>query len=544
MDMHTPYHTARRVRSTFLYRLVPHAMLVFCIGMLLVVDMRAGVQAQEEFICFEQTGYCMTGRIREFWEQNGGLPVFGYPIGPQHEEIIEEQAFEVQEFERNRLELHPENAQPYDVLLGRLGADRLEQDERDWTEEFPRSSARTGCRFFPETGHNVCGVFLEYWRASGLEIDNQPGKSEVENLALFGLPLSDAQPEMLSDGKQYVVQWFERARFESHPQNAPPYHVLLGLLGNEVRDFKLEHPAGTATPTAQPGVTTTPQPGTTTTPTPTPEAPKIGRIAFASSREGNREIFVMNADGTDVVNVSDHASIEGLPDWSPDATKIVFGSERDGNREIYVMNADGSDQVRLTDNRGDDWNPAWSPDGWRIAFESNRNQNWEVYVMSRDGTRQSNLTSHPANDTDPDWSPDSTKLVFASDRDANREIYVMNADGSGQRNLTNNVSADHQPAWSPDGEKIAFVSDRDGNREIYVMDADGSNPVRLTNHPASDEYPDWSPDGEQIVFRSERDGNQEIYVMNADGTRLKNITENPAVDRDPAWAPDPALNEE
>ena len=140
----------------------------------------------------------------------------------------------MQWFERNRLELHPENAPPYDVLLGRLGADRLTQQGRDWTR-LPQGVPQAGCRYFPETGHAACGPLLNAWRANGLELDGQAGKNEGENLALFGLPLSEPQVETLSDGRQYIVQWFERARFELHPENAPPYNVLLGLLGNEIR---------------------------------------------------------------------------------------------------------------------------------------------------------------------------------------------------------------------------------------------------------------------------------------------------------------------
>lgn len=184
--------------------------------------------------CFPETGFCMAGRIREFWEQNGGLPVFGYPIGPQGQELIEGKPYQVQWFERNRLELHPENGRPYDVLLGRLGADRLTQQGRDWTA-FPKTGSLNGCRFFPETGHSVCGDILAAWLSNGLEIDGKPGKTEGENLALFGLPLSGPIRETLSDGREYVVQWFERARFEQHPENQPPYNVLLGLLGNEIR---------------------------------------------------------------------------------------------------------------------------------------------------------------------------------------------------------------------------------------------------------------------------------------------------------------------
>jgi hypothetical protein len=181
--------------------------------------------------CFDDTGYCISGRIREYWHQNGGLPVFGYPIGPQQQEMIEGQPLQVQWFERNRLELHPQNARPYDVLLGRLSEELLYADGRVWQDN-PRSSPQSGCKYFEQTGFNVCGEILEAWRANGLELDGRAGKTEDENMALFGLPLGDAAMETI-EGEQYLVQWFERARFEVHPENEPPYNVLFGLLGNE-----------------------------------------------------------------------------------------------------------------------------------------------------------------------------------------------------------------------------------------------------------------------------------------------------------------------
>jgi hypothetical protein len=192
-------------------------------------------QAQSDQRCFSETGFCISGRIREFWEKNGGLPVFGFPISAQQEEVIEGRSLQVQRFERNRLELHPENARPYDVLLGRLGADRLAQLGKDW-QAYPKSGNQQGCRFFAETNQSVCGNILRAWRASGLEIDGKAGKTEAENLALFGLPLSPLVTERQADGQERQIQWFERARFELHPENQPPYDVLLGLLGNEIRD--------------------------------------------------------------------------------------------------------------------------------------------------------------------------------------------------------------------------------------------------------------------------------------------------------------------
>jgi sortase (surface protein transpeptidase) len=189
-------------------------------------------QAQGDRRCFRETGYCIAGRIREYWEQNGGLPVFGFPITPEQDERVEGRAARAQWFERARFELHPENAPPYDVLLGRLGADRLRQQGRDW-KKFPRAEAGPDCAYFAETDHLICGAFLAAWRSSGLNFDGDPAISEPESLALFGFPLSDAQEERQGDGNVYLVQWFERARFEWHPENAPPYDVLLGLLGSE-----------------------------------------------------------------------------------------------------------------------------------------------------------------------------------------------------------------------------------------------------------------------------------------------------------------------
>src|SRR5262249_45197980 len=114
-----------------MYRIRYLGGLVILIGFLLrflpLEAVAINVASQTRQRCFPETGFCITGRIREFWEQNGGLSVFGFPIGPQQEDIVERQSFQVQWFERNRLELHPENTRPYDVLLGRLAADSLEQ---------------------------------------------------------------------------------------------------------------------------------------------------------------------------------------------------------------------------------------------------------------------------------------------------------------------------------------------------------------------------------------------------------------------------------
>ena len=219
----------------------------------------------------------------------------------------------------------------------------------------------------------------------------------------------------------------------------------------------------------------------------------VNKIAFHTMRDGNREVYVMEADGTNPVNLTNNPAEDSRPAWSPDGTKIAFESDRDGNREVYVMAADGTNPVNLTNNPAEDGWPAWSPDGTKIAFESYSDGNREVYVMAADGTNPVNLTNNPARDGDPAWSPDGAKIVFESYRDGNREVYVMAADGTNPVNLTNNPARDGDPAWSPDGTKIAFASyhGSDGHWEVHVMAADGTNPARLTNHPESDSWPAW-----------------------------------------------------
>jgi len=273
------------------------------------------------------------------------------------------------------------------------------------------------------------------------------------------------------------------------------------------------------------------------------EATAQGRIAFASDRDGNFEIYIMNPDGSGLFRVTNHAAEDVQPTWSPDGTKIAFVSNRDGNKEIYVVGADGTGLTRLTTNTDEDIEPAYSPSVTtpRIAFVSHRDGNDEVYVMNADGTGQTNLSQNPADDNGPAWAPSAMQLAFASNRDGDKfEIYRMNSDGSGPMRLTNNSFNDSAPAWPP--ARISFQTDRDGNDEIYTMNIDGTNQTRITNNAAFDLDPARSSDGARLVFVSNRDeaANLEIYAANADGSNVVRLTSNPASDIDPAVEPLPS----
>lgn len=264
-----------------------------------------------------------------------------------------------------------------------------------------------------------------------------------------------------------------------------------------------------------------------------------GKIAFASDRDGNFEIYTMNSDGGGLTRVTDNPAEDTHPTWSPDGTRIAFVSNRDGNKEIYVVGADGGGATRLTTNTAEDIEPAWSPalTNQKIAFVSHRDGNDEVYVMGADGTAQTNLTQNLADDIGPAWAPGAgNPLAFATNRDGDKfEIYRFNsADGSGLLRLTNNTANDLSPAW-PLG-RISFQTDRDGNDEIYTMMVDGTNQTRVTNNAAFDIDPARASDGSRVVWVSNRDvaTNLEIYASNADGSIAVRLTNNSASDIDPA----------
>ena len=171
-------------------------------------------------ICFpDKTDFCIAGRFRQYWEQHGSLPINGYPLSDEFTQTLEDgKQYTVQYFERVRMEYHPEFKAPDDVLLGQFGRRIL----ADVPNAPPASVPPTaGGRSFPETGHAVSGTFLEYWQNTG-------------GLAQYGYPLSEVFTQRLEDGREYQVQYFERARFEVHPEIRGTNNILLGQFGRRI----------------------------------------------------------------------------------------------------------------------------------------------------------------------------------------------------------------------------------------------------------------------------------------------------------------------
>ena len=192
----------------------------------------------------------------------------------------------------------------------------------------------------------------------------------------------------------------------------------------------------------------------------------LGKIVFSSARDGNPQIYIMDADGTNQTRLTNNSATDANPKLSADGQKVVFDSNRDGNQEIYAMNADGTDQTRITNNTFVDIQPEWSPDGTRIAFSSTRSGTPQIWVMNADGSDPVQLTFDPHPDIPmnsvrcyaPAWSYDGTRITFSSIIFTNLEgIWVMNADGSNLDQIasTGMIDTISDPAWSPDNMKIA-----------------------------------------------------------------------------------------
>lgn len=182
-------------------------------------------QAAERVRVFAETQQIVHGSLLDYWEQNGGLELLGLPISPARvERSSDGNYYTTQWFERARLELHPENEPPYQVLVGLLGVTALEQRGIDWRTLPAVDGAPEDCLYFPQTRHSLCPPFRAYWERNGA-------------LAVFGYPISEPLPELsVDDGQVYTVQYFERNRFEYHPENPAPYDILLGRLGAELID--------------------------------------------------------------------------------------------------------------------------------------------------------------------------------------------------------------------------------------------------------------------------------------------------------------------
>lgn len=254
-------------------------------------------------------------------------------------------------------------------------------------------------------------------------------------------------------------------------------------------------------------------------------------IVFVSKRSANADIWRMNPDGTNATNLTSSGAAESAPRWSPSGDRIAFLSDRTGTMELFVMKADGSDVVNVSHGQAFE-DAAWSPDGKTLAFSSKRGGSVEIYAAAADGGGAQALTT--GGGAAPDWSPDGTRIVF----EKGSVIAVMDASGANAVAITTGI--DRSPKWRPDGTKIAYSHRVTfSNYDVYTISPNGTSPADVTNSTGTTEFsPQWSPDGAWIAMEGGTDVNPEIYVVGATGTGLVNVSNTAVRDAAPRWSPD------
>ena len=229
---------------------------------------------------------------------------------------------------------------------------------------------------------------------------------------------------------------------------------------------------------------------------------------------------------------------------APDTAKIAFASSRDGNREIYLMNPDGSEQINITNHRANDINPVWSPTGEHILFASDREQKawgtWDLYLMDPDGSNVQKVFDKWKIRTGPTWSPDGKRIAYSYGEIGNTLLYIGTIDGKDEER----VAIGYSSAWSPDGTEIISCSgalDKPRRFSLLKVRTNRQTFFPFPKEPMWVRGPAWSPNGDKLAFSWHIDGFREeaIYVVNRDGTDLQEIVGALTTRAtDPIWSPD------
>ena len=261
-----------------------------------------------------------------------------------------------------------------------------------------------------------------------------------------------------------------------------------------------------------------------------------GIIAFTSDRDGNFEIYLMNADGTAQTRITNSNALDFDASWSRDGSQLAFISTRDSGFEIYIMtviditNGIFTDPERITFEPSMETKVTWLHDGSKIAYNTSISGQYGVYIHDLISNQIEPLNTSSIEANQPCWSPDGTKIVFGN----SDGIYSINIDGTSLQQLTATGNSLF-PVWSPNGDKIAFVAGTP-DEDIYLVNSDGTSLINLTASTANDFVPSWSPDGSGIVYEDDRYGHDEICLIDRFGGNHQRLTSIGA-NTGPAWRP-------
>ncbi len=258
-------------------------------------------------------------------------------------------------------------------------------------------------------------------------------------------------------------------------------------------------------------------------------------VAFASDRDGDKELYLMDYDGWNPRRITAHRSTSMSPEWSPQGDGVAYVSFFGGSPGIYLVDlASGRKTPILADGTFAS-SPSFAPDGRRIALARSVDGNAEIFVCNRDGGGLVRLTHSAGIDTNPAWSPTGREIAFTSSRSGSPQIHLMDAEGTNVRRLTFEGDYNDGASWDPRGNRIAYAARRDSRFEIALTDLVTLETRLLTAGPGSSESPCFSPDGRKVAFTSRTPHGQQIFVTDVDGGRVVQLTRD-GQNWSPAWS--------
>ncbi|HEV7921046.1 MAG TPA: hypothetical protein VGR02_09685 [Thermoanaerobaculia bacterium] len=260
----------------------------------------------------------------------------------------------------------------------------------------------------------------------------------------------------------------------------------------------------------------------------------LSQIGFASNRGGAFEIWLMDWDGGNQRQITQHSALSILPSWSPDNERMVYTSFARGTSDMYVISRRGGGRIRLATGLNLNTSATFSPLGNDIAFVGSVSGNPDIYLIRDDGSNLRRLTTSQSIESTPEWSPNGRQISFTSGRSGTPQIYVMDAEGTNVRRISFEGEWNDDATWSPDGEQIAFTSRVNGRFQIRIANVTTME-SRIIAGEGSNEQPTWSPDGRWIAFQSNRSGRWQIYRMRVDGTGIEQLTFE-GENKDPDWS--------
>lgn len=268
-------------------------------------------------------------------------------------------------------------------------------------------------------------------------------------------------------------------------------------------------------------------------------SPDGSKIAYISSFASGSSLMVIDVFTGETHLLANNYPIIDPPVWSPDGSRIAFTFDTDTDSgEIYLINSNGTGLINLSNNPNVDWRPAWSPDGSKIIYQSMVDDQWELIISDISGVEQKNVTqSLDIWGTRPTWSPTNDQIAFHNGSGSQGEVYVINTDGSRLINVSDHTADDSPAVWSPDGSTLLFYSDRDGDNDLFSVHPDGSDLMNITQNIEPDWAPSWSTDGNRILFVSGNGDQWDIYSISKDGQERLQLTSGESDETYPAWQP-------